>query len=103
MNRSHILPAMILLGSLSTLSGCYAPYSAPPAEVQPTLTSAPSANCTACGTITAIKSVENAYQVTVRMDNGRLETITQATQPAFRVGDRVQIVNQPVAPPADTY
>lgn len=107
MTRAHILRVMILLGSLTVLAGCYPPYSTPPAEVQPTLTSAPSANCTACGTITAIKSVENAYQLTVRLDDGRLETITQTAQPTFRVGDRVQILNrpvpQPVTPPADQY
>ena len=33
------------------------------------------------------------YRVTVRMDNGTLQSFTQSVQPAVRIGDRVQIMN----------
>lgn len=33
------------------------------------------------------------YHVTVRMDNGTYQTVSQDTKPAFVVGDRVKIIN----------
>lgn len=33
------------------------------------------------------------FRVTVRMDNGVLQSFSQATQPAVRIGDRIQIMN----------
>jgi outer membrane lipoprotein SlyB len=33
------------------------------------------------------------YRVTVRMDNGVLQSYSQSVQPSMRIGDRVQIVN----------
>jgi len=35
----------------------------------------------------------SAWQVTVRLDDGSLRTLTQAAQPPFAIGDRVRIVN----------
>lgn len=32
-----------------------------------------------------------AYQIRVRMDNGKLRTVTQHETPDFRAGDRVRI------------
>jgi outer membrane lipoprotein SlyB len=33
------------------------------------------------------------YEVSVRLDNGKMRTLTQSAQPAFRNGDRVKIVS----------
>jgi outer membrane lipoprotein SlyB len=34
-----------------------------------------------------------AYQVTVRMDNGAVQTLTQETQPGVQIGDRVRLAD----------
>jgi outer membrane lipoprotein SlyB len=34
-----------------------------------------------------------AYQVTVRMDNGAMQTLTQTTQPSVQIGDRVRLAD----------
>ncbi len=39
---------------------------------------------------------EQAYRITVRLDNGVLQSYMQLTQPAVRIGDRVRIVNNVV-------
>jgi outer membrane lipoprotein SlyB len=33
----------------------------------------------------------STYQITVRMDDGSLRTVTESTQPAWRTGDRVRV------------
>lgn len=97
MKSSHMLLAGVLASSSFALVGCYPNKTTTTSyETQPALTTAPSADCSACGTIMAINNSNGAYQVTVRLDNGQDETITQSTQPAYRVGDRVQILNQPI-------
>lgn len=104
MKSSHMLLAGVLASSSFGLIGCYPNRTTTAYETQPALTAAPSSDCSSCGTITSIDrsggtyggTSSGAYRVTVRLDNGQDETITQSTQPAFRVGDRVQILNQPV-------
>ncbi|HET8700385.1 MAG TPA: hypothetical protein VFL97_01820, partial [Nitrococcus sp.] len=70
-------------------------------ETQPALTAAPSTSCSACGTITSITESSSpygggGYRVAIHLDNGQNTTIVQSTRPAFNVGDRVQILNQPI-------
>jgi outer membrane lipoprotein SlyB len=36
---------------------------------------------------------QQAYRITLRMDNGALQTITQEAAPGFRIGDRVNVSN----------
>lgn len=38
-------------------------------------------------------NADQAYQVTIRMDNGALQTLTQETQPNLQIGDRVHVEN----------
>jgi len=38
------------------------------------------------------------HEVAVRMDNGRTHTLTQQANPAFRVGDRVRVINGVIRP-----
>jgi len=38
-------------------------------------------------------SGSNSYRVTVRMDDGRSQVITQDTTPDFRSGDRVNVTS----------
>lgn len=39
------------------------------------------------------KGKGDAYQFTIRMDNGTYQTVTQGSSADFRVGDRVQVEN----------
>ena len=100
MRFSHVVLAGVLACSAVALIGCYPNNTTTSYETQPALTAAPSADCSGCGTITSIDHSSDiysgGYQVTVRLDNGQDQVISQSTQPAFRVGDRVQILNQPV-------
>lgn len=97
---SLALVAGLWVGSALALLGC-TPRNTTTYETQPALAAAPSADCTGCGTITSIDSTDgmyggNEYRVSIRLDNGGTQAITQSTQPPFRVGDRVQILTQPV-------
>lgn len=89
----------VALGVCGLLAGC-APEayynSPPPPPPQPALTAAPvTGACNSCGAITSVQALApNDYQVTIRLDNGSVETIHQAAQPAFQVGDRVQVLTQ---------
>lgn len=73
----------------------------------------PSAACASCGIVEAQRTVEIkgdaatasnvdadqplakrfAYRVTVRMEDGSYRTVSQASAPAFAIGDRVRIVD----------
>ena len=97
---SRVLVAGLLIGSAFALIGCSA-RNATTYETQPALAAAPSADCTGCGTITSIDTTDGTYggseyRVNIKLDNGGTQAIVQSTQPPFRVGDRVQILNQPV-------
>jgi hypothetical protein len=46
--------------------------------------------CSNCGVISEIKK-RALYDVTVKMDDGRLVTISQPQQPAMDLGDRVRV------------
>jgi outer membrane lipoprotein SlyB len=46
--------------------------------------------CRTCGVVSEIKK-RALYDVTVRMDDGRLVTISQPQQPAMDLGDRVRV------------
>lgn len=39
------------------------------------------------------RASENVYRVSVRMDNGAMQTLTQETQPGVQVGERVRLEN----------
>lgn len=86
----------VALGSAIMLAGCVAePYP----QQQLALASAPAGACNSCGVITAIQGVyPDDYRVTLRMDNGGIQTLDQETQPAFRVGDRVEILSRTATP-----
>lgn len=90
-NTARVLGAAII-GSTVLLTACVVEPRAP--ETQPALASAPtSESCDGCGTITAVRSVSaNDYRVTLRMDDGGVRTINLNQQPAFQVGDHVQLL-----------
>jgi outer membrane lipoprotein SlyB len=46
--------------------------------------------CRTCGVVSEIRK-RGLYDVTVKMDDGRLVTISQPQQPAMELGDRVRI------------
>lgn len=57
-------------------------------------------NCVDCGVVVAVRAVDltsktNArrYQLQVRMANGSVKTLTYATPPAWKAGDRVRLQN----------
>ncbi len=71
----------------------------------------PKAACPSCGTVESVRAIEVhgetgipggvspasaekrvVYRVTVRMDDGSFRTVSQATAPAFAVGDKVRVV-----------
>lgn len=97
MNYFVKLSGGIALGITALLAACSTqPYQAGTPLPQPTLAAAPTTTaCSNCGVITTIQTLSPTdYQVTVRLDNGSVQTIRQSTQPMFQVGDRVQIVSQ---------
>ncbi|HET8552338.1 MAG TPA: hypothetical protein VFM97_07685 [Gammaproteobacteria bacterium] len=92
----------VAFGVMILLAGC-APEPTQPASLpQPRLAAAPATGaCTNCGVITSVQSLSPTdYQVSIRLDNGSVQTIALPTQPAFQVGDRVQILSQPPTYPA---
>ena len=46
--------------------------------------------CSTCGVVSEIKK-RALYDVTVKMDDGRLVTLSQPQQPAIELGDRVRV------------
>ncbi|EAR20976.1 hypothetical protein [Nitrococcus mobilis] len=100
-NVIRILVAGVVISSAFALIGCSPRNTTTTYQTQPTLAVAPSAECAGCGAITSIDRTggvydDSAYRVSIKLDNGGTQTLTQTTQPPFRVGDRVQILNQPV-------
>lgn len=97
MNYIARLSGGVALGISVLLAACSTqPYETQAPLPQPRLAAAPATACSNCGVITAIQTLSPSdYQVTVRLDNGSVQTIAQSTQPAFQVGDRVQILSQP--------
>ncbi len=96
-----ILMAGAVISCIFALFGCSSRNTTTTYQTHPTLTVAPSAECAGCGAITSIDRTggvydDSAYRVSIKLDNGGTQTLTQKTQPPFRVGDRVQILNQPV-------
>lgn len=95
------LPKLIgglALGVVTLFAACTTePYQAATPLPQPTLVAAPTTTaCSNCGVITTIQTLSPTdYQVTVRLDNGSVQTIQLPAQPAFQVGDRVEIMSQP--------
>ncbi|MGH8161970.1 MAG: hypothetical protein ACRESR_07505 [Gammaproteobacteria bacterium] len=81
------------LGAAGVLSGCVVRPAVPPTP-RYAITAAPtSAPCNSCGTITSIQAESpTGYVVTIRMDDGTVRTVRQTKQPAFQVGDRVQLL-----------
>lgn len=59
---------------------------APPNRTAGTIEGSPAHN----GSNTAAESSIEGYQLTIRMDDGQVQTLTQ-DNPDFRVGDRVQV------------
>ncbi|MGH8307513.1 MAG: hypothetical protein ACRER0_04495 [Gammaproteobacteria bacterium] len=98
-NYSKKLLAGLALGSVALLAACV--VRPVPQQPQVALTAAPtSGTCSNCGVITSIQSVSASdYRVIIRMDSGTTQTLDQAHQPAFRVGDHVQILNRTPPPP----
>lgn len=96
--RSARIFGGLAFGVIILLAGC-TPYQTQPAPTlpQPRLAAAPASGaCSSCGVITSVQSMSPTdYQVTIRLDNGSMQTIALPTQPAFQVGDRVQILSQP--------
>lgn len=97
-NYSRRLLSGLAIGSLTLLAACVVePPAQPP---QSALAAAPTTGtCTACGVISSIQSVSATdYRVMIRMDTGTTRTLDQVQQPAFQVGDHVQILtrNSPV-------
>ncbi len=70
-----------LLGS-AAVSGTLPQRAASPAPAAKT--------CANCGVVSEIRR-RALYDVTVKMDDGRLVTISQPQQPAMQLGDRVRI------------
>jgi hypothetical protein len=60
----------------------------PPARTTGTIDGSPAAT----GSTTASPSSVEAYQLTIRMDDGKVQTLTQNNSD-FRVGDRVQVTS----------
>ncbi|MGH8426528.1 MAG: hypothetical protein ACRES7_00915 [Gammaproteobacteria bacterium] len=89
----------VAIGSMSLLTACVV-QSAPPPAPALALTAAPTtAPCASCGVITSIQAIAPSdYRVSIRLDTGAMETLDQAQQPAFRVGDRVQILQRTSSP-----
>ncbi|HEX2565358.1 MAG TPA: hypothetical protein VHL85_00735 [Burkholderiales bacterium] len=69
-----------LIGS-AAVSGTLPKPAATPAVVK---------TCKTCGVVSEIRK-RALYDVTVKMDDGRLVTISQPQQPAMELGDRVRI------------
>jgi outer membrane lipoprotein SlyB len=72
---------------------------------------ASAAVCSICGTVESIRSVEVrgeataghpalVYRVTVRMNDGSFRTLSQATAPAFAVGDKVRVMQGTLRAPS---
>ena len=40
-----------------------------------------------------MRNGQQVYRITLRMDDGSLQSVTQGSQPAMRIGDRVRVVN----------
>ena len=50
------------------------------------------------GTTTSGTPTDRVYRITLRMDNGEMQTVTQESTPAFAPGDRVRLSNGAVVP-----
>ncbi|HEX5314068.1 MAG TPA: hypothetical protein VFX38_04055 [Gammaproteobacteria bacterium] len=89
------LAVSLAMAAFALLGACVVEPTPQP-QSQLVLTAAPTTGtCTSCGVITSVQTVEPAdYRVTIRMDTGDMRTLDQAQQPAFQVGDRVQIVTR---------
>ncbi|MGH8272857.1 MAG: hypothetical protein ACRES9_01170 [Gammaproteobacteria bacterium] len=83
-----------VLGSAGLLGACV--VSPPPNPPPPSyaIAAAPTNQaCKSCGVIESIQAQRpRDYQLTITMDNGTTRTIDLTQQPAFQVGDRVQIL-----------
>jgi hypothetical protein len=90
------LAGAAVIGSAALLGACVstAPPSSPPAQPSYAISAAPTNGaCKSCGVITAIHEMSpSGYSVTLKMDNGSTRTVNLTSQPAFQVGDRVQIL-----------
>ncbi|HEY6820566.1 MAG TPA: hypothetical protein VI321_00980 [Burkholderiales bacterium] len=81
MGSSLVLLIAALIGT-AAMSGTLPKRSSAPAATK---------TCTSCGIVSEIVRRRGLYDVTVKMDDGRLVTISQPQQPASELGDRVRI------------
>lgn len=96
-STGKILTGAIALCAPIILGGCIV---APPSQPQTdryALTAAPTNKaCQSCGVVSSVDLSSNVYRVIIQMDDGSVRTVDQQNQPAFQVGDRVQVlVRQP--------
>ena len=94
--QGRILLGSAVIGSASLLSACVVQAPPPQPAPQLVLAAAPSAGpCNSCGVISSIQVVNPSdYRVTIHMDTGAMQTLDQPQQPAFQVGDRVQVLKR---------
>ena len=81
MASSLVLLIAALIGSAAMSGALPKPNSAPAAAK----------TCRNCGIVSEVIRKRALYDVTVKMDDGRLVTISQPQQPAMDLGDRVRI------------
>ena len=81
MGSSLVLLIAALIGS-AAMSGTLPKSTSAPAVAK---------TCRTCGIVYEVVRKRALYDVTVKMDDGRLVTISQAQQPAMELGDRVRV------------
>jgi hypothetical protein len=81
MGSSLVLLIAALIGSAAISGTLPKPNSAP----------AVAKTCRNCGVVYEVVRKRALYDVTVKMDDGRLVTLSQAQQPAMELGDRVRV------------
>ncbi len=92
-STGKVLTAAATLGAAVILGGCVVAPPPQPQTHQYALTAAPTNKaCQSCGVVTSVNLSSSVYSVSIHMDDGSTRTVHQRKQPAFQVGDRVQVL-----------